>query len=310
MLPTDHSCEPRLDIRYQDRRIAFAEYGDPAGKPVFLCHGTPSSRLNRPDDETTRALGARLIVIDRPGCGLSDFLPRRTLLDWPGDLAAVADALHLARFVVVGFSGGGPYVAASAYGLPDRVLAAASVAGAGPVDAPGAVAGLSPYRRAAGGLARNAPGLFRAAMWLTNHPGRNPGRFLQRFTGDLAPPDQAVIARPEIREKLLATYAESVRGGLRGVALDLAIAMRPWGFPLNEIKCPYFIWHGEDDRSTPMTMAQYLAQTIPNCQTTFLPEAGHMFFYDRWPDILGQLLTAGFAASSPARPTPPAESPP
>jgi hypothetical protein len=56
MLPTGHSCEPNSDIRYQNRRIAFAEYGDPAGKPVFLCHGTPSSRLNRPDDEITRAL--------------------------------------------------------------------------------------------------------------------------------------------------------------------------------------------------------------------------------------------------------------
>jgi pimeloyl-ACP methyl ester carboxylesterase len=94
------------DIRFQNRRIAFAEYGDPAGKPVFLCHGTPSSRLNRPDDETTRALGARLIVIDRPGCGLSDFLPGRRLLDWPRDLAAVADALHLVRFVVLGLCSG------------------------------------------------------------------------------------------------------------------------------------------------------------------------------------------------------------
>jgi pimeloyl-ACP methyl ester carboxylesterase len=283
------------EIRYQNRRIAFAEYGDPAGKPVFLCHGTPSSRLNRPDDETTRTLGACLIVIDRPGCGLSDFLPRRTLLDWPRDLAAVADALQAARFAVVGFSGGGPYVGASAHGLPDRVLAAASVAGAGPVDAPGALAGLSLYRRTASALAKHAPGIFQAAMWLTNHPGRNPGRFLQRFTGDLAPPDQAIIARPEIRAKLLATYAESVRNGLRGVALDLAIAMRPWGFPLNEIKCPYFIWHGEEDRSTPIAMAEYLARAIPNCRTTFLPGAGHMFFYDRWPDILRQLLAAGFA---------------
>ena len=281
------------NIRYENRRITFAEYGDPTGKPVFLCHGTPSSRLNRPDDEITRALGARLIVIDRPGCGLSDFHPRRTLLDWPRDLAAVADALRLARFVVVGFSGGGPYVAASAHGLPDRVVAAASAAGAGPVDAPGALAGLSLYRRAAGVLAKYAPGIFRAAMWLTNHPGRDPGRFLQRFTGHLAPPDQAIIARPEIRAKLVATYAESVRNGLRGVALDLAIAMRPWGFPLNEIRCPYFLWHGEDDRSTPIAMAQYLARAIPDCRTTFLPGAGHMFFYDRWPDILRQLLAAG-----------------
>ena len=130
-------------------------------------------------------------------------------------------------------------------------------------------------------------------MWLTNHPGRNPSRFLHKFTGDLAPPDQAIIARPEIREKLVATYAESVRNGLRGVALDLAIAMRPWGFPLGDIQCPYFIWHGEDDHSMPMAMAQYLAKSIPHCKTTYLPGAGHMFFYDRWPDILRELLAAG-----------------
>jgi len=279
-------------IQFQNRRIAFAEYGDPSGKPVFLCHGTPSSRLNRPDDEITRALGVRLIVIDRPGCGMSDFLPGRTLLDWPRDLAAVADALGIGRFLVVGFSGGGPYVAASAYGLPDRVAAAASVAGAGPVDAPRALAGLGLYRRTAGVLARRAPTFFRAAMWLTNHPGRNPLRFLDKFTGDLAAPDQAIIARPEIREKLVATYAESVRQGLRGVALDLGIAMRPWGFPLGEIKCPYFIWHGDADHSTPIAMAHFLAEAIPNCKGTFLPGAGHMFFYDRWSDILRELLSA------------------
>ena len=265
---------------------------------MFLCHGTPGSRLNRPDDETTRTLGVRLIVIDRPGCGLSDFLPGRTLLDWPRDLAAVADSLGLVRFAVVGFSGGGPYVAATAHELADRVVAAASVAGAGPVDAPAALAGLSLYRRTACTLARRAPTLFRAAMGLTNHPGRNPGRFLNKFTGDLAPSDQAIIARPEIRAKLVATYAESVRQGLRGVALDLAIAMRPWGFRLDEIRCPYCIWHGDDDRSMPIAMAQYLAQSIPNCRTTFLPGEGHMFLYDRWADILRQLLAVGFGDES------------
>jgi pimeloyl-ACP methyl ester carboxylesterase len=280
------------NIQFKNRRIAFAEYGDPAGKPVFLCHGTPSSRLNRPDDETTLALGVRLIAIDRPGCGLSDFVPGRTLLDWPTDLAAVADALGIGRFAVVGFSGGGPYVAASAFGLPGRVAAAASVAGAGPVDVPGALAGVGLYRRTACRLARCAPSLLQAAMWLTNHPGRNPSRFLDKFTRDLAPLDQAIIARPEIRAKLVATYAESVRQGLRGVALDLAIAMRPWGFDVGAIQCPYFIWHGDDDRSTPMAMAQYLAQNIPHRRTTFLSGAGHMFFYDHWSDILRELLSA------------------
>jgi hypothetical protein len=40
--------EPRIDttIRLADgRRLAFAEYGDPEGKPVLLFHGLPGSRL-------------------------------------------------------------------------------------------------------------------------------------------------------------------------------------------------------------------------------------------------------------------------
>lgn len=39
---------PRLDteIRLSDaRRLAYAEYGDPLGTPLFLFHGLPGSRL-------------------------------------------------------------------------------------------------------------------------------------------------------------------------------------------------------------------------------------------------------------------------
>ena len=73
-------------IRLHDGRLlGYAEYGDPTGKPVFLFQGTPSSRLLHPDKDLTRSLGARLIVMDRPGFGLSDFQPGRRLLDWPSD---------------------------------------------------------------------------------------------------------------------------------------------------------------------------------------------------------------------------------
>lgn len=55
--------------------------------------GTPRSRLMHPDEGVTRDLGVRLIVADRPGFGLSDPRPGRTLLDWPDDLIALADAV-------------------------------------------------------------------------------------------------------------------------------------------------------------------------------------------------------------------------
>jgi hypothetical protein len=33
------------------RTLAYAEWGDPAGKPVFHFHGSSGSRLERPPDE-------------------------------------------------------------------------------------------------------------------------------------------------------------------------------------------------------------------------------------------------------------------
>jgi pimeloyl-ACP methyl ester carboxylesterase len=56
------------------------------------------------------------IAPDRPGLGLSDLKRGRKILDWPADVIELADALQIARFAVVGISGGGPY------SEPDRQL--------------------------------------------------------------------------------------------------------------------------------------------------------------------------------------------
>jgi pimeloyl-ACP methyl ester carboxylesterase len=65
-------------IRLRDgRQLAYLESGDPNGKPIFLIQGTPSSRLMRPAETITRELGARLVMFDRPGFGLSDYQPHR-----------------------------------------------------------------------------------------------------------------------------------------------------------------------------------------------------------------------------------------
>ena len=49
------------------RTLMFAEWGDPGGSPVFLLHGTPSSRLSRhPDENLIVSTGVRVITYDRP----------------------------------------------------------------------------------------------------------------------------------------------------------------------------------------------------------------------------------------------------
>ena len=59
------------------RTLAFAEWGDPDGFPVFSLHGSPSSRLWRHYDESVYVdVGARLITYDRPGYGAVGPEPR------------------------------------------------------------------------------------------------------------------------------------------------------------------------------------------------------------------------------------------
>ncbi len=72
-------------LRLEDGRLlGYAVYGDPEGWPIFYFHGFPGSRLEAQlADRVAARMGIRLIALDRPGFGLSDFKPRRTIFEWP-----------------------------------------------------------------------------------------------------------------------------------------------------------------------------------------------------------------------------------
>src|SRR5512141_1163093 len=110
------------------RRLGFAEYGDPDGAPVFYFHGWPSSRLEaRAAHAPALNLGLRLVAPERPGYGLSDFQPGRTIGDWTKDLLVLAGHLGWSKFGVVGISGGGPYAMACAALIPERLTSVSLV---------------------------------------------------------------------------------------------------------------------------------------------------------------------------------------
>ena len=104
------------------RSLGYAEWGDASGFPLVHFHGSSSSRLEHPVQPEVLE-GVRLVTIDRPGHGLSEFQPERTLLDWPRDVAALTDHLGIERFAVSGWSAGGPYALACAYRMPEQLHA-------------------------------------------------------------------------------------------------------------------------------------------------------------------------------------------
>ena len=259
------------------RKLAYAEYGTPDGKAVLYFHGHPGSRLDLAmfGQTVLDGSGLRLLAIDRPGIGLSDFKPGRKLLDWPADVREFADALGLEKFSVMGMSGGGPFAAACAYALPERINAAAIISGLGRFDLPGATdqmgSGLQYFR-----MAHNFPLLARFQMFMMSYGIKSgPEKMLAQIQAELPPADQREFQKAGFTKPFLTTMAESLRQGAGKLVLEGGYYMKAWGFALEEIHLPVYLWHGEADRDAPVAMGRHTAAAIPGCQAVFMPGEGH-----------------------------------
>lgn len=275
------------------RTLAYAEYGNPIGKPVFFFHGIPGSRLFRPPDEVTTRSGVRLICTDRPGSGLSTYMPGRRILDWPADVYALADSLGVETFHVVGHSGGGPYTLACAFTQPKRILGAAILSGAGSADTKEAFKAMTPLNRLAFTIGRYTPWpLWRLLVWYLYRMGhKNPAYLFERGAKDRPRADTEVLNGPGVLGLNYASQSEALREGTRGFALEARLIVRPWGFRLEDIRVPVHIWHGTEDVDTPVGMGKAVAARIPESQLTICPGEGHMLLFPHWEEILIQLLS-------------------
>jgi pimeloyl-ACP methyl ester carboxylesterase len=282
-----------MQYKHRDGRVlAYEQYGDIQGRPIFFFHGTPGSRLFHPPDEVTRRMGVRLICVDRPGYGSSTFQPGRQILDWPKDVSALADGLGLRKFAVAGHSGGGPYALACAYCLPERVVSTAVLSAAGPVDAPGAAEGLTPLHWLTFKIGRYAPwSLTRALTWLFfRKSAADPAHAIDLYARDRSASDEDVLKMSGVRQNCIESDMEAYRQGLTGFSWDVRLITRPWGFGLGEIIIPVKLWHGTADDFTTTGMARYLSEKIPNCKAYIYEEEGHMLLIPRWEEILTAII--------------------
>jgi pimeloyl-ACP methyl ester carboxylesterase len=282
-------------IRLRDgRQLGFGEYGSTEGVPMVYFHGWPSSRLEAGAMHgLCSEMGVRVIAPDRPGFGLSDFLPGRTFLDFAADIAQLTDHLGLQRFPVLGMSGGGPYALACAHRLAERLTSVLLVCSVGPADAPNATQGMVAINRWLLAMARRFPRIAgcvaQACLWTIWREGHQV--IPKQIEVRLPPADHLALASEEFRQALIASSTEALRHGVRAAATEGLLYARPWGFSLKEIQAPVFLWHGEMDVVVPPTMGHYLADTIPGCRAEFPPNDGHFSLpFTRLRDILKPAL--------------------
>ncbi len=266
-----------LDLRLPDGRVASVwDGGDAAGVPVVFFHGCPDSRRAAvTGHEGALRAGVRLVAASRPGYSATEVpgpVHADTHLDVADDTAAVADALGLDTFAVLGMSVGGPYALATAARVPDRVTAAGVVA------APADVPSLDPPVHRDGldadevaffaDLAVTEPAVAAERMrpdfeqWVAglDPADENDGALAQRWLGILPESDRAFLAQLDGAE--LARAAREAVGRSEGYLRDAAIAFRAWPFDVADIGAPVHAWYGSEDANYSIRNGTWLAERL------------------------------------------------
>jgi len=280
-------------LRLRDgRQLGFATFGDADGLPVFYLHGSFGSRLEgRICHGAALQRHVRVIAVDRPGFGLSDLRPGARLVDWTPDLDELATELGIERFSLLGIGGGGAFALAAAAGMTKRVRSVALVSSVAPHDRDGALTGMDLRARLMLHL------LPRWAPWLSRRmheragrmAERDPQRLLREASGTLPASEQRAFLSAEIASIFMDAAFEGFRSGAGGMVHELRLLADSWGFPLERVEAPVFLWHGETDRVSPVAMAHHLAREIPKSQLVTIPERGSAIAVECVPDAIATL---------------------
>ncbi len=292
------SMATERDIRTPDgRRLHLYEAGDLDGDLILAHHGTPGSGLlwdGWAADAASR--GVHLVGYDRPGYDRSDRLAGRAIADVAKDAATIADACGVQQFRTWGGSGGGPHALACAALLPDRVIAAATLASVAPYDADrldwlagmgqdnidefgAALAGESELRSFLDGV---SPQVVAA--------GPNG---LAEAMRSLLPPVDVALLDGDVAEFFHEWMARGQRPGVNGWLDDDLAFTRPWGFDLASISVPVLLLQGRQDMMVPFAHGEWLERHIPGVTAELTEEDGHLTLLARVAGVHAWLLEQG-----------------
>ncbi len=248
---------------------------------LFWHHGTPN--IGAPPEPLIPAAaqrGIRWVSHGRPGYGGSPPHPGRNVASAATDVAAIADALDIDRFAVMGHSGGSLFALACGALLADRVIGVVCVSALAPFHAEGLdwFAGMGAFGAAELRAAVEGRAALQTLLASTTF---DP----EQFTAA----DHAALAGEW--SWLGAVAGKAIEGGLGGMVDDDLAYVAPWGFDPEQVRPPVLFLHGGRDRIAPRAHAEWLARHVPSAELWLRPEDGHISVLDSAPAALDWLRT-------------------
>lgn len=273
--------ERRVHLQNLDVTARVQEIGE--GPPVLLIHGASvggTSWVN-----LVQGLeGFRCIVLDRPGCGLSDPIPGDAgradieAVKWAGDLLIpdLLDALGVPSAHVLGTSFGGFFTLRGAAAAPERVgrVVLYSWSMGVPMDHTPLVmrfAGIPGI----GPLAARVPITRASAKMMLRQVGLKGALDSGKFTAEMLDWFVALLRyTPSLRNEIRAT--PRVITPIKGINQQMLFTDEL----LARVTSPVYCFWGEDDPNGGAETAKQFAARLPQCALELVPHAGHAPWID------------------------------
>ena len=270
-------------LRLQNgRTVEYAEYGDPHGRPCFYLHAyLGSCRQAVLMHTVAKREGIRIIAPSRPGIGRSSPHPLRTMTEYAEDIAAIADALDIGTFSLIGTSGGGCFALAVAYALPDRVHIVTTLGCLGPMNHTKNLEQMPPVRRTYLSLCKeNAYTLSLFLGWIHLLCRYSPYSLFRFLLWSYPFPDSHILKQEKVANILRWDYEDVfLRGtGIEALLQEASLYFH-WGFDLRSFPTsPRVLFlHSEDDPLSPWRVFRLLARQIENSRSVLF-RGGHALF--------------------------------
>ncbi len=268
---------PARALRLPDgRQLSWCETGHRHGFPIIYFHSQAGSRLEAELlHDAALAAGFRLIAVDRPGIGGSDFRKMHGHSDFAPDVAFLLEHLGIDRVGVMGWDGGATFALAFSHRYPALVVFATLLA-------PIAGRPSAQRRMSLRLLSAVVSGFVYARQRLR---GSRIEQCLARLREGLCYADRKQFDNPLIYRLLVRDAAEAVRQGGRGVAQDSVLSLADWDFAPATITAPVDVWRGGADTLSALCHVRVLQETLPNVTLHSIPGQGHFFFAGSSTDI-------------------------
>ncbi|MDX5367573.1 MAG: alpha/beta fold hydrolase [Alphaproteobacteria bacterium] len=286
-------AERRIIALPDCRHIALREFGRPDGFPVFILHPLVQSSLMRPQEARIAGkCGVRLISVERPGIGMSTLHPAGNYVSFSADLAAVADALGIGRFAILGWASGAPYALTAASVLGDRVTRLALA-----TPRLGFRSDLEPTtqaRRFFGGLRRH-PWLFEAVFSIMR--SKRSRRFFRpmiRNFLETSEPDRLLFENDTtLLSCLTDSLVEAIDITHKGIVAELNFYSKDIPPEISGIARPILVWHGAEDEMNSAEDVERMLKGVSVDEFHVEKGQGHMVLFGHFRDILVRLVNDG-----------------